>query len=301
MTWSDEFNSGSTATDLAGWSYDIGNGQSGWGNNEQEYYTNSAANVSVSTTGGVGALHIDAIKQSINGYNYSSARIKTNTVFSQTYGVIEFRAKLPAGQGLWPAVWMMPENSTYGGWPTSGEIDILESKGQETSLVQGSLHSGPAWNQEDNQTQTFSGSGLEPQGFSTTAWHTYDLEWDNGSPGTFKWYVDGVAYETQTGGWYVPSHVPIGDREAPFDQPFYLLINLAVGGNYSGTPNLASNTPYDMAIDYVRAYSSFLLGDTNNDGVVNASDFDTMMHHFGQSVTGGFTDGDFNNDGVVNS
>lgn len=298
QTWDDEFNSNSTATDLAGWSYDLGGG--GWGNNELETYTNSSANVNVSTSGGVGALNINAIK---TGYNsYTSARIRTNNVFSQTYGVIEFRAKLPATSGLWPAVWMMPENSVYGGWPASGEIDILESRGSQPGLVQGSLHSGPSWNQQNTQTETFAQSGLEPAGFSTADWHTYDLEWDAGSfgkAGSIKWYVDGVLYETQTGGWTVPSGA---SRQAPFDQPFYLIMNMAVGGNYTnGDPiNLNYGTSYNMQVDYVRAYAAGLLGDTDNNGIINSADLNTVMANFGKNVTGGFSSGDFNGDGVVN-
>jgi beta-glucanase (GH16 family) len=301
LSYANEFNDNSTATDLAGWSYDLGNGSSsgagvGWGNNELESYTNSAANVSVSTSNGVGSLHIDAIK---SGSSYTSGRIKSIGAFDPTYGVIEFRAELPAGQGLWPAVWMLPQSSPYGGWPSSGETDILESKGQSPTLVQGSLHSGTDSGHEDNQTQTFAGSGQEPNKFSTNTWHTYDLEWDNGSPGTFKWYVDGTLYETQNGGWVVPSGAP---KEAPFNQPFYLLINLAVGGNYAGTPSLTSGQSYDMAIDYIQYYTAgYLLGDTNNDGLVNSTDLTTLTTNFGKSVMGGFTSGDFNGDGVVNA
>jgi beta-glucanase (GH16 family) len=315
LTYAEEFNDNSTATDLAGWTYDIGNGSSegipGWGNSEDEYYTNSSANISVSTNNGVGALNINVLPQTItsDGYTtqYTSARIESTNVFTQTYGVIEFRAELPAGQGLWPAVWMLPDNASgsssplYGGWPTSGEIDILESTGQSPTLVQGSLHSGVNSGSQDTQSQTFSGSGAEPSKFTTNTWHTYDLVWTAGSPGSFQWYVDGTLYETQTGGWVVPSGAP---AEAPFNQPFHLLINLAVGeaGDYAGAANLNSNTPYTMSIDYIQSYTSgYLLGDTNNDGVVNATDLATVMANYGKSVTGGFTSGDFNGDGVVNA
>ncbi|HEY1683637.1 MAG TPA: family 16 glycosylhydrolase [Tepidisphaeraceae bacterium] len=293
LSWDDEFNTG-TSTDLAGWSYDLGNGSSqgitGWGNNEDEYYTNSSTNVNVAN----GDLNIVATPQTItsSGYttHYTSARIKTPSLFDQTYGVIEFRAELPAGKGLWPAVWMMPENSSYGGWPTSGEIDMTEAQGSSPSFVQGSLHSGTSSNTEDNQTGYYEPSGFNP----TTGFHTYDLVWTNGSPGSFKWYVDGHLYETQTGGWVVPSGQA---SEAPFNQPFYLLINLAMGGNYGGSDS--GSTGGTLAIDYVRTYSN-MLGDTNSDGVVNTTDLATITKNLGKKISGGYTVGDFNDDGYVN-
>src|SRR6185312_4325684 len=125
------------STDLNGFSYDTG--ANGWGNNELENYTTSSQNVSVSS----GALHIDAIASGTAGHqSYTSARIKTPALFAQAYGLIEFRAKFPSGTGLWPALWMMPRDSAYGGWPTSGEIDVFESRGDNMGLVQGSNHSG---------------------------------------------------------------------------------------------------------------------------------------------------------------
>lgn len=253
-TWSDEFNVGNS--DLTGWTRQTGAG--GWGNQELETYTSSSANAFVSTdqSTGIGALTVRAIATG-SGANqtYTSARLNTSAnLFSQTNGLFEFRAKLPAGQGLWPAVWMMPQNSTYGSWPTSGEIDMLESTGQNTKLVQGSLHSGADANSNYTQTQTYQGSGKEPAGFSTVDWHTYDVEWDAGtasSQATFKFFVDGTLYNTIHGGWYVPAG---GSSSAPFDKPFYLLINLAVGGSYVGSPSLSPGN-YDMQIDYFRAYS----------------------------------------------
>jgi beta-glucanase (GH16 family) len=256
-TWSDEFNIGQG--DLTGWTYDLGGG--GWGNNEKEVYTNSTNNVHVNAEAGtgIGALHIDAIATGSGAsQTYTSGRIKTTNLFSQAYGLFEFRAKLPAGQGLWPALWMMPKDSAYGGWPTSGEIDVLESTGQNTGLVQGSLHSGSSPGTHVTQTKTFSQSGSEPAGFATTAWHTYDLLWDQGSSNnaaTFNWYVDGILYETQHGGWFIPTTaVPQGtNKDAPFDKPFYIIMNLAVGGDYVGNPNIAAGT-YGMQVDYARAY-----------------------------------------------
>lgn len=253
-TWSDDFNAGSS--DLSGWNYETGN-NGGWGNNEYENYTNSSTNAYVSG----GSLNIAAVVSGSAGkQSYTSARLTTKGLFDQTYGLIEFRAKLPQamtsnGTGLWPAVWMMPQNSSYGGWPTSGEMDILESK--QSNAVQGSLHSGPDSGNNNTQTNVY-----QPAGFNASNWNTYDLEWTapkNGQPGSISWFVNGQLYETQKGGWYDPTTGTYDDNgsdpEAPFDQPFYLIINMAVGGDYvGGAPNLADGT-YDMQIDYVHAYS----------------------------------------------
>jgi beta-glucanase (GH16 family) len=250
MTFSDEFNAG--ASDLAPWTFETGGG--GWGNNEKEVYTTSAQNASVSG----GALQITAVATGTGtSQTYTSARMKTSSSFSQENGLFEFRAKLPAGTGLWPALWLMPRDSAYGAWPNSGEIDVLESKGQDTTLVQGSLHTGTSGNLLNTQTGTFLGSGLEPADFSTTDFHTYDLLWTAGSPnhaGSFKWYVDGTLYETHTGGWTRPASVPTDNKDAPFDQPFYMIMNLAVGGTYGGTPALSPGS-YSMQVDYVRAFT----------------------------------------------
>jgi beta-glucanase (GH16 family) len=300
-TWSDEFNNGNA--DLTGWSYDLGGG--GWGNNEKEVYTNSTQNVSVSTTAGVGALHIDAIATGTGAnQTYTSGRIKTQNLFSQAYGLFEFRAKLPSGTGLWPALWMMPKDSAYGGWPTSGEIDVLESRGDMMGLVQGTHHSGTDPGHLNSQTRKFSDTGLEPPGFTTADWHTYDLAWIPGSTnkaGSLKWYVDGVLYSTKSGDWTIPSSgVPAGDKDAPFGKPFYVIINLAVGGNYVGNAvNLAPGT-YGMQVDYVRAYRSLFAGDANQNGIINSSDFAALASHY-NNTGATWKQGDFNSDGIVNA
>ncbi len=258
LQWNPTFNDTFTTTSaLNGWTYDLGN-NGGWGNGESETYTNSSQNVYVSG----GNLNIQAIGTAgSNGTSYTSGRITTQNLFSQTYGLFEFRAQLPAGAGLWPAIWMMPANSTYGAWPQSGEMDVMESQGSATDQVQGSLHSGSNSGYVNTQTQVYS----LPSGQTTTAWHTYDLQWNptpNPSiPGTeqlqMNWYVDGQLYETQTGGWTIPSSAAAGNTNAPFDQPFYIIMNLAVGGSYTGyqTPGPGA---YDMKINYVRAYQAAL-------------------------------------------
>lgn len=243
LSFSDEFNTG--VSDIAGWSYDLGNGTDGWGNNERQNYTNNAQNVFVTD----GNLNIRVIATG-SGANqtYTSTRIRSNNVFSQTRGYFEWRAKMPAGQGLWPALWMMPKDSAYGGWPRSGEIDVFEGKGQDTGLVQASLHSGNNSNSHVTQTQTLQGAGKRPAGFTTTAFHTYAVQWDTSG---FKFYCDDILYQTRTNGWFVPGG---GTSMAPFDKPFYIIMNMAVGGNYVGDPNIPAGN-YDMQIDYFRAYS----------------------------------------------
>lgn len=243
-TFADEFNVGQS--DLAGWTYDLGNGQDGWGNQEVENYTSSTNNVSVSN----GVLHITAIGTGSSNTTYTSGRIRTTNLFSQAYGLFEFSAKLPAGQGLWPAIWMMPKDSAYGSWPKSGEIDVMESRGQDTTEVQGTLHSGTSPQTQATLTGTYG-----PQGFDATQFHTYSLKWTPGAspsqPANFQWFVDGTLYQNHTGGWVVPSGAT--NQDAPFDRSFYLILNLAVGGNYVDglTPGPGS---YDMQVDYARAY-----------------------------------------------
>ncbi|HVV00811.1 MAG TPA: family 16 glycosylhydrolase [Verrucomicrobiae bacterium] len=228
LAWSEEFSGTSINTDL--WNFELGNGSGGWGNNELEYYTSSPQNAFVAD----GLLHIVARRQSVGGFNYTSARMTTQGHYSRTYGRIEFRAKLPQGIGLWPALWMLGANINSVGWPACGEIDVVENSGADTSFVQGSAHSS-----------TGDGTAIYAlPGDAVTNFHTYLLEW---TTNTLNWFVDGVLYETQK---------PSG---APFNQPFFFILNLAVGGNYVGNPSVSTinaNTsfPAEMQVDYVRAY-----------------------------------------------
>jgi beta-glucanase (GH16 family) len=236
ITWSDEFNGTSLNTNV--WTFDLGN-NSGWGNNELEYYTSNSANVSVSG----GYLHIVAQKQSIQGFNYSSARIKTEGLFSQTYGRIEWRAQFPAGTGTWPALWMLGNNITSLGWPECGEIDVIENNGQNPSIVQGSLHSGT----DESAYYDFLA------GQSVTGFHTYTLDW---SPTAILFYVDGHHYETQYS-WGTSSGNPY---PFPFNEPFFFIMNLAIGGNYIGNPsqssiNSGTTFPAVEEVDYLRVYN----------------------------------------------
>ena len=246
LTWSDEFDGNSINTN--NWTFDIGNGSGGWGNNELEYYTSRPQNVYVTN----GLLHIVANHESYGGQNYTSAKLKTTGLFSQKYGRFEFRAKLPQGQGYWPALWMMPEDSVYGGWAASGEIDVMENMGSNPANVLGTIHFGGMY---PNQTQSYGPSFNFPSGDSVTNFHLYALEWTNNA---IRWYVDNQLYETQTSWWSSSNPTNTNIRNpypAPFDQAFYLIMNLAVGGNFGGNPDGTTVFPGEMQIDYVRAYS----------------------------------------------
>jgi len=243
LFWSDEFNGSSINTN--NWTFDIGGG--GWGNSELEYYTSRPTNAFVTN----GLLHIVARKESYLGSSYTSARLKTLGLFSQTYGRFEFYAKLPQSQGYWPALWLMPRDSVYGGWAASGEIDVMENRGSDAATVLGTIHFGAAY---PNQAQSFGPAFTFAAGDSVTNFHLYALEW---SSNAISWYVDSTLYETQTNWWSSsnPTNIAIHNPyPAPFNEPFYLIMNLAVGGNFGGNPNASTVFPGDMQIDYVRAY-----------------------------------------------
>ncbi len=244
LNWNDEFNEPSV--DPTKWTYDLGTGGSnpGWGNNELESYTKSPDNVKTEN----GDLVITAKKDSSEGANYTSARLKTEGLFSQKYGKFEIRAKLPTGKGLWPAIWMLPTNPKYGAWAASGEIDIMELHGSDPSTVAGTIHYGATW-----PSNVYTGKSYTlPNNGTAADWHTYGLEW---TPGEISWTVDGKVYETQNN-WYSHGLNQPADYAypAPFDQPFHFLLNLAVGGNFDGNPDSSTQFPAQMKVDYVRAY-----------------------------------------------
>jgi beta-glucanase (GH16 family) len=233
LVWSDEFNEASL--DLTKWNYDTGN-NGGWGNNELEFYTSRTNNVYLAN----GMLHIHAQIESTNGFSYTSGRIKTQYLYWKTLGRIEWRAKLPAGTGFWPALWSLGTNIDSIGWPGCGEIDVVENNGANIFFEQGSIHSGT------DATQIYNFTG----GNSVTNFHVYDLDWKNNS---IIWSVDGTAYETQTV-WGTDTGNPY---PYPFNQPFFFLMNVAVGGNYLGNPTNAEinpNMPGEMVVDYMRIY-----------------------------------------------
>ncbi|SHO50871.1 family 16 glycosylhydrolase [Anaerocolumna xylanovorans] len=252
LAWADEFNG--TELDPNKWSFQIGTkdpngGPDYWGNQEKEYYTDS--NHAVKD----GKLVITAKQESKEGMPYTSTRIRTktdagDTLYAARYGRIEARMKLPAEEGLWPAFWMLPaDTSTYGTWAASGELDIMEARGRVPDKVGGTIHFGSQW---PNNTYY----GKEKTLDSSTdigAYHLYSVEWE---PGKITWLVDDVPYFSTGNFWSKDS----GSAEnyaygAPFDVPFYLILNLAVGGTFDGAANLGNaEFPADMEVDYVRVY-----------------------------------------------
>ncbi|SMC18343.1 Carbohydrate binding domain-containing protein [Andreprevotia lacus DSM 23236] len=238
LVWNDEFNNGSL--DTSKWEFEV-NG-SGGGNNELQYYTNRSQNASVQN----GALAIKALKEQYTGNdgtrNYTSARLHSKA--SWTFGRMEARLKLPYGQGLWPAFWMMPQDSVYGGWAASGEIDILEAintKGAGGNTVYGSIHYGASWPNNQHTTVAYT-----PPTSIADNYHVYAVEWE---PGQIRWYVDNTLYSTQTS-WYSTG----GAYPAPFDKNFYIILNVAVGGNWPGSPDSNTTFPQEMDVDYVRVF-----------------------------------------------
>lgn len=240
LVWSDEFTG--ELLDMNKWSYQLGDGSSqglsGWGNNEGEYYQEANAVVRD------GLLTITAKEEKVKGYKYTSARIRTKGKGDWTFCRVEIRAKMPIGKGLWPALWMFPSESVYGGWAASGEMDMVEYLGQEPNKVHGTLHFGGAWPKNQQKGTSYT---LKTGDFHSD-FHVFTFEWEEGE---IRWYVDGKLYQTQgKGDWWSSG----GDFPAPFDQQFYMLMNLAVGGNWPGYPDATTQFPQELVIDYVRVY-----------------------------------------------
>jgi beta-glucanase (GH16 family) len=217
-------------------------GGSGWGNNELESYTNRAQNAHVQD----GNLVITAIKETYTGPDgitrqYTSARLKTLGKFEQKYGRFEARIKITQGQGMWPAFWMLGNNIGAVDWPNCGEIDIMENIGKEPAIVHGSMH-GPGYSGANGLT----GAYTLPSGKFADDFHIFAVEWE---PAVVRFYVDGNLYETRT-----PSDLPAG-KTWVFDHPFFILLNVAVGGDWPGSPDNTTVFPQDMLIDYVKVYS----------------------------------------------
>ncbi len=230
LVMSEEFNTNG-APDSSLWSYDIGNGNNGWGNNELQNYTDNSANIKIED----GMLKITAIKQ---GSTYTSARIQTKGKFEKKYGRIEARIKMPYGKGLWPAFWMLGANSGTVAWPQCGEIDIMEYLGSKPTSIFGSVH-GPGYSGGEAITKNYS---LSNDRFDN-GFHVFGIEWDENY---INYYVDNVLYNQIT-----PADVP---GQWVFNQPFYIILNMAVGGNFPGSPNSSTVFPQTMLVDYVRVY-----------------------------------------------
>ena len=241
LTWSDEFNGpNGAAPDPTKWV--VESGGNGWGNNELEYYTSRAENVRQEN----GNLVIEAIKESFTGpdgvrRNYTSARLKTQEKFTQRYGRFEARILIPSGRGAWPAFWMLGDDYPTRGWPGCGEIDVMESIGSESATVQGSLH-GPGYSGANPLTSAYT----LPRGRFSDGFHVFAVEWE---PQIVRFFVDDLLYATKT-----PADLPVGAHWV-YDHPFFLLLNLAVGGNLPGSPRDSTMFPQRMLVDFVRVYS----------------------------------------------
>jgi beta-glucanase (GH16 family) len=241
LTWSDEFNApDGTPIDSHKWTAETGG--NGWGNNELEYYTTSTRNARQEH----GALVIEAIHEPHTGADgvqrsYTSARLKTEGKFSQAYGRFEARIKMPRGKGIWPAFWMLGDDIASVGWPKCGEIDIVENLGSEPSIAHGTIH-GPGYSGDHGIGSPFT----LPHGkrFSDK-FHVFAVEWE---PQEIRFYVDDNLYATRR-----PNDLPAGAHWV-YDHPFFILLNLAVGGNWPGNPDNTTKFPQKMLVDYVRVY-----------------------------------------------
>ena len=242
LVWSDEFDS--SQLDNRTWFFETGDGSQygipGWGNNELQYYLPDNAQL------GDGLLKITAREEAIGAFRYTSARINTRDRFAFQYGRIEARIRLPGGQGIWPAFWMLAQDSPYGGWAASGEIDIMEATNLGVggkNEVLGTIHYG-----DEFPGNVFSGESYVVPTDARTDFHVYAIEWDATE---IRWYVDGVLYAMRNN-WFSTG----GPFPAPFDHPFYIIFNVAVGGNLPGAPDASTAFPVTMEVDWVRVYSS---------------------------------------------
>ena len=245
LTWADDFDGPSgRAPDASKWKHDVGG--DGWGNQELQHYTSSTRNAALD---GGGNLVITAREERPSGSScwygtckYSSARLITQGKFDQAYGRFEARMKLPKGQGMWPAFWMLGADYDTKGWPDCGEIDVMENVGAEPSTSYGTLH-GPGYSDENGP----GGSTTLPDGAPLSgAFHTYAVDWTAES---IRWSLDGRVYLTQT-----RKNIPAG---APwvFDHKFFMLLNLAVGGTWPGSPDSSTHFPQELTVDYVHVFS----------------------------------------------
>lgn len=241
LIWYDEF-SEDGLPDPSKWNYDTGDGCPhicGWGNNELQYYTQANKNNARIENG---KLIIEAHRESTDTKEYTSARLTTKNKGEWKYGKLEIRAKLPSGKGTWPAIWMLPTENKYGGWPNSGEIDIMEHVGYNPDSIFGTVHTGSYNHMIGTQC---SNSDFHPDAEST--FKNYAIEWDENK---IAWYIDGKQH-------YTFENKKLTNKEWPFDQDFHLILNLAVGGNWGGKNGVDQNIwPQRFEIDYVRVWQN---------------------------------------------
>ncbi|MEM9663310.1 MAG: glycoside hydrolase family 16 protein [Bacteroidota bacterium] len=237
LVWEDNFDGTSLSSDR--WDIQVGDGcpdLCGWGNNELQWY--SPSNIDV----GDGLLTITAREEEAGGRDYTAARIRTINKGDWTYGRFEVRARLPIGQGMWPAIWMLPTDEVYGTWAASGEIDIMELTGDEPDKIFGTLHYGDTF-----PANVFTGTDFRLlNGTFADDFYEFAIEWEEGE---IRWYINDTLYATQTEWSTAGAPFP-----APFDQRFHLILNIAVGGNLPGNPDETTVFPQTMEVDYVRVY-----------------------------------------------
>jgi beta-glucanase (GH16 family) len=241
LVWSDEFNApDGSRPDAAKWKPEVGG--NGWGNHELEYYTDRPQNSFIRN----GNLVIRAVKEDFTGADkvtrgYTSARITTQHLFDQAYGRFEARIKIPRGQGMWPAFWLIGNDIETVHWPACGEIDIMENIGKEPSTIHGSMH-GPGYSGDRAYTSVYK----LPGGIKfADDFHVFAIEWE---PNVVRFFVDQELYAT-----FTPSRLPAGMKWV-FNHPFFIVLNLAVGGDWPGVPNSSTVFPQEMLVDYVRVY-----------------------------------------------
>jgi beta-glucanase (GH16 family) len=247
LVWSDEFN-GAKGSGIDRTKWEAQTGGEGWGNRELEYHTDATKNAHLD---GRGSLVIRAIEEALppefkcwyGPCRFTSARLYTKKKFTQAYGRFEARIRLPYGQGIWPAFWLLGDDIDSAGWPACGEIDVMENIGREPSLIHGTLH-GPGYSGDKGIGASYS---LRPGKRFADDYHTYAIEWE---PGQIRWYVEGKLYQTRR-----PVDLPPGAKWV-YDHPFFIILNLAVGGNWPGNPDATTTFPQEMLVDYVRVYRS---------------------------------------------
>jgi beta-glucanase (GH16 family) len=237
LVWEDNFNSGTL--DGNAWTVEGGDGcpnLCGWGNNELEYYTGRPENLFFQD----GSLIIEARQESFGGRNYTSSKIVSRGKKVFKFARVDIRARLPKGKGIWPALWMLPQNNVYGGWPSSGEIDIMELVGHEAGKVYGTLHYGPG----PGSTTISRSYSLAGGATFNDEFHVFSLEWKLDQ---IKIYVDGNLFSTV-------NKTDIGSATWPFNEDFFFIFNLATGGNWPGNPDATTNFPQWLIVDYIRVY-----------------------------------------------
>jgi hypothetical protein len=230
----DEFNG--TQIDTTIWGYDIGTGNSGWGNNELQYYTNRPENVYLDN----GKLVIQAKKESYNGSAYTSARLLTQNKKTFTFGRVDIRAKLPVAKGLWPALWSLGSKITQTGWPACGEMDIMELVGTEPNKVHGTFH----WGASTALRQSYGTAHSLATGDYSDKFHVFTMIWEADKAEIF---MDDISY-------FKFDRTKVGNAAYPFNEPIFLIMNVAVGGNWPGSPPATTTFPQQMLVDYVRVF-----------------------------------------------